>query len=1273
MSFLSSFKKLFRFGYESKKGQWNKNIKKDIDPMQFWEIIGELGEGAFGAVYKAQNKETKTMAALKQVDIKEETDLEDFSVEINILAECVHPNIVGLHEAFFFEGKLWMFIEFCGGGALDSIMVDLEKGLTENQIVYVCHEMCRALDFLHRHNIIHRDIKAGNVLLSTDGAVKLADFGVSAKNTQTHQKRDTFIGTPYWMAPEVILCETLKDTPYDFKADIWSLGITLIEFAQIEPPNKEMHPMRVLIKIQKADPPTFSNPKKWSKDFKDFVTKCLIKDPKQRPTAAELLEHPFLSSKKASDKTAICDLINEYKADVVEVMEDLTEEEDIKEMKRHMNEDAQSVDLDNVSGYSTDQDLRARDKSVEKELSKLATEGEAAPGPEQAKKDPSVSEKKEESVSEKKGSPKKGLAPAPPAGSDQIPPSQAKSEVPQVPVSSGVTAVEVAGPEVKQKAEEKKEDDKLSDEGLGASGDEISDGSQHRPSRRSSSPPKRIIQRSNESPSKADKGKEEKENQVRAEDEKKREEEKKEEAARMTSVAEELLEEITEDVLTCATMNPSIPAVVFEVVTEYVSTGSEEKSPEEVKEERAQTVPGPTERGDMPERRPRGRKESLEVQEVTVQVKERLEEIKVEERKEEEIKVEERKEEKRKTEPYVSVITFGGKAVPESGMMVINGHAQVVPESLKEAGRGTTAAATMPPPPPPAPAVTPYTLPPSQKPTVIPQTDLDTVEVGQNHEGSGSGSGSQDGRGSNLDDKASDSASINTMDSLDRELDAEPSAGSIVAQQQPPPQQQQHRRIRPRNVKVSMENKSHYRTMTKTRTYMKDGKVVTSTTTKVVASGQENKVKEEHDNRKQDLRELKLLQKQENKQYQDLLYKNHLATETQERKFEAEMQTLLKNYEQDMEILTKQQKQAVEKAELAQQQDMKMTGKRIKQDQDKETKRFRDKLKQEMKLLKQELDMMPKGDKENVRRAREAKERELQDKERQFQESLEERLQQQMRRMAEQHQQKIVMLEGQFLQQKQQLLRAREAGVWEKEKGQLHEKHQLARGQLKEMFFLKRHQMLTRHQKEMEQMKRHNTQKEEDMQAKHTVEKRRMPKILKAEAKTRAQMFKQSLRLSTVGSPEDDKMKIKQFEENEKRRMKAEQQRQDNKHRKQWEELQFKNETAVRELEQLQAEKRKLLMEQETQKLKELDEQYNAELREWKNLLIPRKQKLEEEFFKEKEKQHKFYESSPRPGERSSTPRMSHHYPPSNSPSSSSLRSKDSSASSLSSRHTTLI
>ncbi|KAK7109444.1 hypothetical protein V1264_013484 [Littorina saxatilis] len=959
MSFLSSFKKLFRFGGDDqgKKGQWNKHIKKDIDPLTFWDIIGELGDGAFGVVKKAQNKETGALAALKQVDITSEEDLEDFAVEIDILADCVHPNVVGLIEAFFFDGKLWMFIEFCGGGALDSIMVDLEKPLTESQIQYVCHEMLKALDFLHRHHVIHRDIKAGNVLVTIEGDVKLADFGVSAKNTHTSQRRDTFIGTPYWMAPEVILCETLKDTPYDYKADIWSLGITMIEFGQIEPPNKEMHPMRVLIKIQKADPPMLEQPKKWTNHFKDFVGKCLVKDPTKRPTAAELLEHPFMKHKNARDKTAICDLIMESKAEVVEVVVDLDEDEDIKEMKvcyqRQMSDDTRSIDLDSVSGYSTDNDAKNREKSEEKELRN------------KEKKDKAAAAAKEEEAN--KTSPKTTPAPAPPPPSSAAPPA--------------LPSLEITVPEPAPKAEP--------------------------------SPPREVTPK--------------------------------------------------------------------------------------------------------PETKPQ--------KEVT------------------------------------------------------------------------------PPPPPAASAA-------------AAAADLEERPGAEREE-----------------DKLSDEGLGASSDEV--------SDGS-------------------------QESKSHYRTMTKTRTYMKDGKVVTSTTTKVVVSGQENKVKEEHNIRKQDLRELKLLQKQENKQYQDLLYKNQVSTENQERKFEMDMQNLIKNYEQDMETLTKQQKQAVEKAELMQQQDMKTTGKRIKGEQEKELKMFREKQKQEMKLLKQELDMMPKGDnkKENMRKAREAKEIELQEKERVFMEAQAERLEKHMRQLADQHRQKIALLESQFLQQKQQLLRAREAAVWEMEKEQLHEKHQLAKGQLKDMFFLKRHQMLTRHQKEMDQMKHYNTKKEEEMQTRHNLEKRRLPKILKAEAKTRAQMFKQSLRLSTIGTPDDDKVKIKQFEENEKKRMKTEQQRQEAKHKKQWEELVFKNETALRELEQLQAEKRKLLMEQETMKIKELDEQYSHELREWKAMLVPRKQKLEEEFFRQKEEQEKFYGASQQ-GE-GDLPNMSHLY----SSSSSSLRS---SVGSMSSRHSTVI
>ncbi|MEQ2206344.1 serine threonine kinase 10 [Xenoophorus captivus] len=167
---------------------------------------------------------------------------------------------------------------------------ELDRGLTEPQIRVVCRQMLDALNYLHHIKIIHRDLKAGNVLLTADGDIKLADFGVSAKNIKTLQRRDSFIGTPYWMAPEVVMCETIKDAPYDYKADIWSLGITLIELAQIEPPHHELNPMRVLLKVAKSEPPTLDKPHKWSKDFNDFLKKALDKNPEARPSAAQLLE-----------------------------------------------------------------------------------------------------------------------------------------------------------------------------------------------------------------------------------------------------------------------------------------------------------------------------------------------------------------------------------------------------------------------------------------------------------------------------------------------------------------------------------------------------------------------------------------------------------------------------------------------------------------------------------------------------------------------------------------------------------------------------------------------------------------------------------------------------------------------------------------------------------------------------------------------------------------------------------------------------------------------
>ncbi|XP_054460360.1 STE20-like kinase b [Anoplopoma fimbria] len=324
MSFFN-FRKIFKLGAEKKKKQYE-HVRRDEDPEEVWDIIGELGDGAFGKVFKAQNKQTGILAAAKVIDTKTEEELEDYMVEIDILASCDHQNIVKLLDAFYYESKLWILIEFCGGGAVDAVMLELERPLTEPQIRVVCKQTLQALVYLHDNNIIHRDLKAGNILLTLAGDVKLADFGVSAKNTKTLQRRDSFIGTPYWMAPEVVMCETSKDRPYDYKADIWSLGVTLIELAQIEPPNHEMNPMRVLLKIAKADPPSLMQPSRWSPEFSDFLKRCLDKHVDNRWNPTQLLQHSFVSS--VTDSRPLRELIAEAKAEVTEEIEDHKEEEE---------------------------------------------------------------------------------------------------------------------------------------------------------------------------------------------------------------------------------------------------------------------------------------------------------------------------------------------------------------------------------------------------------------------------------------------------------------------------------------------------------------------------------------------------------------------------------------------------------------------------------------------------------------------------------------------------------------------------------------------------------------------------------------------------------------------------------------------------------------------------------------------------------------------------------------------------------------------------------
>ncbi|XP_056592916.1 serine/threonine-protein kinase 10 [Triplophysa dalaica] len=324
--------RIFRLGVEKKRIRLYENLKRDVDPHQMWETQGDLGDGAFGKVYKVHSQTTGVLGAAKVIEVRSEEQLDDYITEIDILAACRHANIISLLDAIFFEGWLWIFIEYCPGGALDDIMLELERGLSEQQISEVCCQTLQALSYLHQHHIIHRDLKAGNILLTMEGQVKLADFGVSAKNENTLQKRSTFIGTPYWMAPEVIMCETSKDNQYSCKADIWSLGITLIEAAEMEPPHHSLNPMRVLLKITKSQPPMLSNPRRWSSHFQDFLRRTLQKNPEARWGAQQLLAHPFAYAGR--DGRALKELIAEAKAEVTEVIE----AESMSDLRESVNE-----------------------------------------------------------------------------------------------------------------------------------------------------------------------------------------------------------------------------------------------------------------------------------------------------------------------------------------------------------------------------------------------------------------------------------------------------------------------------------------------------------------------------------------------------------------------------------------------------------------------------------------------------------------------------------------------------------------------------------------------------------------------------------------------------------------------------------------------------------------------------------------------------------------------------------------------------------------------
>ncbi|KAM9954379.1 hypothetical protein ACTFIW_003920 [Dictyostelium discoideum] len=320
------------------------------DPQTIYHIQERLGKGSFGQVFKAVHFANGKVVAIKIISLDDQEAIKDVRKEISILAECNYPNIVQYFGSYFKDHQLWIVMEYCGGGSVSDLLQVIDT-ISEDEIALICREALKGLNYLHEFKKIHRDIKGGNILLNDRGEVKLADFGVSAQLFNTFSKRNTFVGTPYWMAPEVI-----QENKYDGKADVWSLGITAIEMAEGLPPNSNVHPMRVIFMIPREESPALTDKSIWSDRFQDFISKCLTKDPAERPTAKELLNHEFIQTKKPL--SILSDLVENCKTLInnSSMFEDEDEEEGNYSTfveKKTPSDDEKENNNNTVTNYST--------------------------------------------------------------------------------------------------------------------------------------------------------------------------------------------------------------------------------------------------------------------------------------------------------------------------------------------------------------------------------------------------------------------------------------------------------------------------------------------------------------------------------------------------------------------------------------------------------------------------------------------------------------------------------------------------------------------------------------------------------------------------------------------------------------------------------------------------------------------------------------------------------------------------------------------------------
>ncbi|NXG39633.1 SLK kinase, partial [Dromaius novaehollandiae] len=1186
---MAFFRRLFRLGAEKKQPRRYERVRRDVNPEDAWLVLGELGDGAFGKVFKAQNKVTGALAAAKVIATPSEEELEDHAVEIDVLACCDHPNIIKLLDALYWDGQLWILVEFCAGGAVDAAILELEKGLTEEQIRAACKQLLLALQYLHGCRIIHRDVKAGNVLLTLDGDVKLADFGVSAQNSTTLQRRASFIGTPYWMAPEVVQCETSKENPYGYKADIWSLGITLIEMAEMEPPHHDLNPLRVLLKIAKSQPPTLRHPKRWSEDFKDFLRKSLEKSPEARWSASQLLQHPFVAD--VHDKRPLRELVAEARADVLEEFEEEEEEGQ-----------ALPVTLDALQGTPDQAEVGEEVKGCQEEPSALESPSKTAellPGKSHAG-DTEMQEQKVEQVGPAaEGQQRAALAQTNPT----LPPkSDAEEQLRGRPTCNSLALPQdgAVGGWIRSSSAGMLDNPPVRVPGRWAIPAERRD--------MQSRVEKQHVDGTCGSGPHVTRGAMEASQLVAALD-----------LGHIRTKVQGFQESVAElrRGFTRSVLELKAAGVKPQADTGSSAAGEWEDGPGEGRRgAEGDGEPGETDPG--PERVPPG--EALLMQSATEEVATGSEGLEGwQEPPDGRGETGEGNHGEKNTAAHESTTSSLELAEQDVGDGEEEAADTVTTRHLGE-GHQHSAVETSP-----------------KGTRVLAEVNSEDVRecLTGDHNPAGEAVGGEelpaaerleaDCAAQGKEGLVSEEAQNSTEDSspkdilglVKEETEEKVENGSREKQLLAGYSKDSwdlHRLgcLSSNRCSWWQEPPSLRRTVKKTRRFVVDGEEVSVTTAKTVSKAEtrEEKIRSA---RRQELRELRVLQKEEQRAQSQLEQKFHQQREQLFRHVEQDMTSKKQYYDREVETLASRYRQLKERQEHEYMVKLRDEAKRLKSLQEKDS----EKRMQELK-----------GNKAEVR----ARPPRFPPQEQRFLQRQQEELNAALQRVVQEHKKKMMSVDWECMSKIHSLRRARESVVWSMEQGHLQEKYQIFRQQVKEQHVLQRQQLRKRHEKvrwelpalrlcslswyrltlrplpqETERMNRFHHFLLEELRSQQAQERAQLLKSQRCEAKARLALFKGNLKIQEVNGTEQ-RERAKQFLQQEDKRQRAEVQQQQEQHAQQLQQLQQQQAESLGELEQLQSEKMDLLAKQERRQLARLDSEHAMELSEWKQRLAARKE-----------------------------------------------------------------